>query len=498
MDDRARPMIARKHAVALLVLCTALRVVSLFRPCLSDDEATYCVVGREMLAGHALYRDVVDHKPPLIYVVNEVCQAIGGPVGGMVLLHVLLILVVWATGLVLARIASRLDARAGPYAALLYIVFTTTLIDVDSLAANCELFMMLPLVASVEAFLAGRLVTTGALVGAAILFKYQAGIQLPLFGIAVIVRDRKQPLRIVTSGLAIAAGCALPIAAAVGWLYARGAWEAAWFWFRFNFAYIDTGSSTARLLEMGARIGLVVVGAAPLYVLAALALGDRRPERGFVIGWLVASVLAIVVGGRFFGHYFHQVTAPLAVLAAPRAAAFASRHRRAFVASLAAPAAIFFALALAHGPLMRAAGEPDPDYASVAAWLDAHGTPSDALCIWGNTPVLYFEAARPLGCRFVFANYITGLSPATPSQYDPTVDASKNAVPAATGMMIDDLAQRKPTFLIDTSVGNVGFYGKWPPSHFPWLAKIFACQYTPQADVAGMRIYRRLETPGCS
>ena len=84
----------RKHAMALLVLCTALRVISLVRPCLSDDEATYCVVGREMLHGQALYRDVVDHKPPLIYVVNEVCQAIGGPVGGMALLHALLILVV--------------------------------------------------------------------------------------------------------------------------------------------------------------------------------------------------------------------------------------------------------------------------------------------------------------------------------------------------------------------------------------------------------------------
>ncbi len=33
----------------LLGICVALRAVSLFRPCLSDDEATYCVVGREML-----------------------------------------------------------------------------------------------------------------------------------------------------------------------------------------------------------------------------------------------------------------------------------------------------------------------------------------------------------------------------------------------------------------------------------------------------------------
>ena len=57
---------SRKQALLLLALCVALRAVSLFRPCLSDDEATYCVVGREMLTGHALYRDIVDHKPPEI------------------------------------------------------------------------------------------------------------------------------------------------------------------------------------------------------------------------------------------------------------------------------------------------------------------------------------------------------------------------------------------------------------------------------------------------
>jgi len=488
-------MIARKHAVALLVLCTALRVVSLVRPCLSDDEATYCVVGREMLTGHALYRDVVDHKPPAIYLVNELTQAIGGPVGGMVLLHLLLILTVWATAMLLARIAARAAPSSALYAALLYIVFTTTLIDTDSLAANCELFMMLPLVASVELFLADQLLAAGALVGTAMLFKYQAGIQLPLYAIALLQR---RSLRTITGGLAILAGVALPIAAVVAWLSLRGAADAAWFWFRFNFAYIDTGSSSAKLLQMISRIGLVLAGAAPLYLLAILAFRDRTPHRAFTIGWLAVSALAIVVGGRFFGHYFHQVTAPLAVLAASRAAAFAERHRRAFIAALAVPAAAFFILAVAHDPLMRAAGEPDPDYGAVVAWLDSHGQPDDAVCIWGNSPVLYFEAARPLGCRFVFANYITGLSPATPSQSDPAIDSSKNSVPIATDMMTADLATRRPTFLIDGSPGNVGFYGKYPPDHFPWLAKILSCQYEPAADVAGMRIYRRLATPRCS
>ncbi len=499
MDDRTRPLIARRPGLALLVSCTALRVISLFWPCISDDEATYCVVGREMLHGRALYLDIVDHKPPAIYLVNELCQAIGGPVGGQFVLHALLILTVWGTAMLLARIARRLgsDARTGWMAALLYIVFTTTLIDTDSLAANCELFMMLPIAASVEAFLADRFLFAGVLVGLAMLFKYQAGIQLPLFGLTILVRDRRLPLQIVLRGAAIAIGCAASIAAAATYLQLHHALDAGWFWFRFNFAYIDTGSSTAKLTAMASRIGLVLIGAAPLYIWAARSAFSRRPHRAFVLGWLAVSALAIVVGGRFFGHYFHQVTAPLAVLAAPVAASFAARRPRIFVAALAVPAAIFFALAAGHDPIMRAAGEPDPDYASVVTYLDAHGTPDDALCVWGNSPMLYFAAARPLGCRFVFSNYITGMSPATPSQSDPKIDSSKNAVPVATEMMIADIVARQPTFFVDASVGNVGFYGKYPPTKFPWLEHILSCRYAPEIDIAGMRIYRRLVTPRC-
>lgn len=500
MDDRPRSLIARRPGLALLALCTALRVISLFWPCISDDEATYCVVGREMLHGRALYLDIVDHKPPAIYLVNELCQAVGGPVGGQLVLHALLILTVWATAILLMRISRRLgsDTRTAWIAALLYIVFTTTLIDTDSLAANCELFMMLPIAGSVDAFLAGRFLFAGMLVGAAMLFKYQAGVQLPLFGITILIRDRRLPLRIALRGIAIAIGCAAAVVAAAGYLQLHHALEAGWFWFRFNFAYIDTGSSTAKLTAMASRIGLAMIGAAPLYIWAARSALLRRPHRVFVLGWLAVSALAIVVGGRFFGHYFHQVTAPLAVLAAPVAAAFAERRLRLFIAAVTVPAAIFFALAAGHDQIMRAAGEPEPDYASVVRYLDAHGTPDDALCVWGNSPVLYFEAARPLGCRFVFSNYITGMSPATPSQSDPSVDSSQNTVPVATEMMVADVAARQPTFFIDASVGNVGFYGKYPPAKFPWLAKLLVCQYHPEIDIAGMRIYRRLETPRCS
>jgi len=509
----------RRTALALLGLCIGLRAVSLVRPCLSDDEAIYATVAREMLTGHELYRDIVDHKPPAVYLVYAATQAIAGPTGGMVLLHALLIGVVFATGLVLARIV-RLhwpgtDARAPAAAALLWIAYTTTLVDVDALAANCELFMMLPLVGAVAVFLEarGRIgdhALVGILIGVACLFKYQAGIQLPLFAVAALLGFGEGRLGSRLAGVvAIGVGFAATIGFAACWLWRGGGFDAALFWFKFNFAYIEAGTSWGELVRrLAIRGGLVVGSAALLYGLgmAAVVAARREPFVRFMTGWVLVSGLAVFVGGRFFGHYFHQLTAPLAVLAAPATVRLWQRRRALVAAAIAVPAVVYLVLGALHDEVMVWYGEPDPDYASVVAALDARG--DGALCVWGNSPVLYFEAARPLGCRFVFANYLTGASPATASQTDASVDTSRYVVREAWTMLERDFAERQPRFVVDGSPGDVGFYGKYPPWKVPQLARMLDCAYDPVAVVAGMQIYERragarcdaaaCEAPGCT
>jgi hypothetical protein len=213
-------------------------------------------------------------------------------------------------------------------------------------------------------------------------------------------------------------------------------------------------------------------------------------------GWLLASGVAVFVGGRFFGHYFHQLTAPLAVLAAPATVRLWQRRRALVAVAVAAPAACFLALGALHDNVMAWYGEPDPDYARVVAWLDARG--DGALCVWGNSPVLYFEANRPLGCRFAFANYLTGASPATATQTDARVDSSRNIVREAWPMFEADLAERRPRFIVDGAPGNVAFYGKYPTWKFPRFQRVLDCLYETSAEVSGMRIYERRATPRCS
>jgi hypothetical protein len=327
-------------------------------------------------------------------------------------------------------------------------------------------------------------------------------VQLPLYGLHLAWCARRQPSRVVAGGAALVAGLAAALLGAVGVMHAAGAWHSAWFWFRFNFAYIKEGLRPAELAARAAkRVSYGVLPAAFIWVLggaAALrALRSRGapddPERldRFAAGWLVVSALAVTAGGRFFGHYFHQVAAPLAVLAAPAAVRLWSSRRGLVLAAIGIPAAVFFVLGLGHGRMMAAAGVPDPDYPAMAAAIAARSDPRDPLVVWGNAPVLYFEAERPLGSRFVFSNYLTGLSPATRTQSDPRADASANVVAESWDMFEADLAARRPRLFVDTSPGNIGAYGKFPPARYPRLRAILDRDYVPIANVAGARIYTR-------
>jgi 4-amino-4-deoxy-L-arabinose transferase-like glycosyltransferase len=494
----------------LLGVCLGLRMPSLLRPCLSDDEATYCVVAREMLHGQVLYRDVVDHKPPLIYLTYAATQYLGGPQHGMLLLHLLTIGFVWATALLLGRIALRashwFDDEEAPFvAALLFIVFTTTLLDFDALAANCELYMLLPLTGSVLLYLRGfarartaELFGAGVLVGVAALYKYQAAVHLPLYVCHLAIVHRRRAVRLLQSWAAVGLGLAVPLGASLWAVKRAGALDAALFWFSFNAAYIRQGF---RLSELGARVaGRVSYGVIPalfIWVLGvrAVVLGWRRrgedPVGLFMVGWCAMSALAVTAGGRFFGHYFHQVTAPLAVLAAPEAARV-WRSRRAFgLAALGLPAAVFLLMGLFRTPAAKAVGVGTPDYQAIAGFVRAHSAPTDRLVVWGNLPVLYFEADRPLGSRFVFSNYLTGLSPATRTQSDPSADASANVVAESWEMFVADLNSRLPELFVDTSPGNLGAYGKFPLARFPRLQAIVDRNYSPIGEVGGTRIFVR-------
>jgi len=524
--------------LATFVLGVALRLPTFSRQMLSDDEAIYATTADALVRGDLLYRDVVDHKPPLIYHVYQAGFAALGRynIHGA---HALVILSVLLTaGLLFATKQREKQAefdRTGLAAAGLFLVFSTTWHDYDALAANCELFLLAPQTAAAWLLLrdlrgpsrgARGLAThlgVGALIGTSALFKYQGltflAASLGMVGWYVFLRRISLP-RALAMTLGHVAGALVPPALYLGWCTVAGNAAAAVYWFKFNFAYVGAGLTGLQAIARGLyRTGLVGTAALVPYVLgiwAALVTAagvareirrrtrraqsrdDELPAPSMVLGalWLSTSAIGVASGGRFFGHYFHLILAPLCLLAAPgfcRLWSKASSYRVTLVVLCALPASFFFALATFARPLAAALDASEPPYDDVAARIDSITTPEDRIFVWGNTPQLYVLARRPMGARFSFCNYMTGESPGTPTETG-LRNADANQLPAAWDMLFADLERRRPALFVDAAAAGWDGYDKYPVARYPRLRAYLDYNYRPVEVRAGVVLYRRLRT----
>jgi hypothetical protein len=515
-------------------VAVGLRLPTFRYPLVSDDEAIYDAMAQVVVRGGVMYRDTVDHKPPgLTYTysaVRAVVAHLGGSFGAVLTgVHLLGLLVVVLTCVALHAIAREVLApRLAALPPLLYAFASAASVPPDSLAVNGELLMNLPTALAVLCVLRaarsdrralGRLgltVAAGALCGVAALYKYQAAfVGLSFFFLPP--RDRSGGLgalasRLASRASALAAGFALPFLGAALYFQSRGALHDAVAWgISFNTHYLAEGPDlrTAATRFAMQLLG-VVLPSALVYgcgVGCAWRLASRRPAapgeashgvtgaRALLLVWTLTALYSVTLGRRFFGHYFLQLELPLSLLAAGLVAHLWDRRPRLAIAALGAPAVVFFVIAALPEVFGRYVYAVDPDYWAVGRAVAARTRPADAIWVWGNVPQVYFTAERTPGVRFTFCNYLTGLSPGSRSELDPTFDARQNAVPGAWDMVVHDLDARRPAVIVDTAAGGMKSYGKFPVAGFPVLAAYLGEHYRADAVVDGAVLYVRRDAP---
>jgi hypothetical protein len=472
---------------------------------ISDDEAIYDTMAREVVAGGVEYRDTVDHKPPGLVHAYAAVRALTGDRGAWPAVHLLGMLAALGTVCALAGVAGRLlDARLAVWPPLLYALGSAAQQPVDALAVNGELLMNLPCTLAVWLALAtgergrqaGLDLAVGALIGVAALFKYQAA----ALGFAFLfLVARRAPWRPVLW----LAGALVPVALAAAWFAHRGALADAIRWgISFNGRYVAQGPSLVfALARLGVSLVAVVLPAGVLFGAAGANLvrmasapfdGIGR-ERPFLLAWTLGAAACVALGGRFFGHYFLQLELPLAVLAASGVDRLWRWRPRLTGVAVVAPALLFATVAAFPALAVRAFDPGLPDYARIAEGVAARTSAAESIWVWGNAPLIYAEAQRRAGGRFVFCNYITGLSPATPSEYDPDVDAAAAAVPGALALALEDLDRRRPALFLDTAAARLKGYGKFPLRRYPELAAYVALHYRRDGEAGGVPVYRRTE-----
>ncbi len=543
MDRRILPASPRAFLAFACALCVFLRLPSFHYQVISDDEAIYDAMARVVTSGGVMYRDVVDHKPPGLTYTYSLTRWVGdlldpGSPGAhaMDLLHLVGILAVVLTCVGLYPVGRRLlrPGLAG-LPPLLYALVSAAKQPSDSLAVNGELMMNLPTIVSVGAVLAAERqvgvrrallhLLAGALCGVAVLYKYQAG----LFGLAFPFlidplgpvgpsapdagphekQETKRTLArwfamLLPRGACWLCGLLLPLLLCAACFHHRGVLNEALRWgIGFNRRYLQEGPGLPWAVRrfayqlVGVVLPGIVVYGGGLLTFTRLLRGGAGvgvvAGRSFLLCWTGLSLLAVGLGGRFFGHYFLQPELPLSLLAAGPIAQMWHQRPRLLVLAVAVPG-VFFFLGASFPSVSRPIFSPhDPDFAAIGRAIAARTRPTDTIWVWGNVPQIYSAADRSPGVRFTFCNYLTGLSPGTPSEYDPDVDPQRFAVPWAWPQVFEDLERHRPALLVDTAAAHLKFYGRFPISHYPDLDRYLAAHYRRESEVASVVLYRRCE-----
>lgn len=488
-------------AVAAVTL--VLRAPSFVYPIMDIDEGSYAAIASRMLTGGLPYRDGVENKFPAIFYLYTATFALFGRYN-MRAVHAVAALAALGTSLAAGAIAATLARRRGAdelaarrarwLAATLYAVFSTTY-EPKLLAANTELFAVLPASLAVLVYLRARgrpgaFLATGALAACALLFKQVAGLLLVALAADLLIRGalQRQLRRSLTDVILVGLGVVgVSGTVAVGF-WRQGILHDAVFW---SWTYVfhhylpaaaESGGFVARLFKCFLPFALAM---SPL-----LFLGRRVQWRGeaLVVGlWLAAMTGAALIGGRMYGHYFLLTVPPLSVLAGVGGAEWlkvASTGQRRRLTATVATMAVGFLIAAG---LFRGATDSwirlNPDYRRASAYVRERTQPDDRLFVWGWFPALYVDADRIPASRFVYTHLLSGAR----SQSGATTRG--HLVPEAWPMLMEDLERARPAYILDTSPGRYDY--PFPPEQYPPLARLLSSSYRLETEIEGIRLFKR-------
>jgi Dolichyl-phosphate-mannose-protein mannosyltransferase len=459
---------------------------------LDGDEAIYASIAALMNTGRPLYADGgVDNKPPGIFWVYAATFHVAGNYQ-MDAVHAVGLLVIVATCACLFTIGRSLaGTRAGLLSALLYGVLTAAG-NPRLLASNTELFMMLPLTASVLLMLRKRWLWSGALLVLAGAFKQVAAVNLLLAPVAIVLleaREKRLRAAVLFAGGVVAA----LLLGAIG-LQLTGSLAGFWNWTVGSlYGYAATQWTPALIWQRAQDSIAPFVTSMVVVWAAAVAFAWRwkrlPPAQRLVVGWLVVSVPGSLAGGHLSWHYFIQVMGPLALLAAFAIEKALETPRRRWLAGVAivgvgAPLIAWAGFDLVSDPLTYDFRAPVPQHQAVAAYIRDHTQADDRVFVWGDWPALYIESDRLMASRFPgFLRGFSRGSGAPPNNWDTTAEVWPE--------LQADLTRNPPALIIDTAPGNWSDFSMYPMSNYPVLADFVTRRYHVVATMDGVVIYGR-------
>ena len=489
----------KKHHILLLIsilLTIGLRLPFTHITFYSVDEAVSAVAADVILEGGVPYRDAIDHRGPLTYYAYALIYSVFGKNNMAAVVWVYIGLLVGMAFLIF-RIGEKVGQKmTGGWAALLFTVFTWTNSFHEMWAAHTEwllvFFSLIGMNFYIDYFLKNdgkgivKLILAGASFGMAALSKQVGLLDLAtvLFFILLIHLKQKDFKKILSEGLILGIGWLIPIGFTIIYFQQTGALDDFIFYvWDYNTQYYLPETTWAMRLGNWAKLwGGFFIHKWLLVVLIFITVFSFRRIRRTILSekplyllmiiWLMATALEAMAGGRIFFHYIIPALPAMALVAAiyiPAIREIKSIQplQKWFIEGM---LIIGMAFPILHNFInhIDLIGRDDSihEFKDLANYVKENSDENDKIFVWGFAPEFYILSDRMPASRYTFTNVLSGHIPAA-NESKPSTDYA--IVPGSWEILMNELNQYKPLFIIDTHPDGHRAYDRYPIEKFPQL-----------------------------
>ena len=488
---------------------------------MNSDEGLYASVARAMQRGGIPYRDAWDHAAPGIFYLYRFIFSIFGD-WNMTAVRVIAFLAHAGSALIIGLEFRRTyGAFYGAVSATIIAVAISAYLPSDVIAALTETFMLPPLLYVAVMLLRWKddnklnIVLAGVFCAISIWFKIRALIMILSLMLGVIlarslssktvVKDSAVCVKIMIIALVAYFIMILP-------LLLRGGWDSYWsMYINYNIYYMQAGvydeyfiSGLGRTLFQWATPNLIILALAIFGYINLLRRTEYYGKGIFLTTGLVAGILIGTAGARLFGHYFIPLFAFIGWGAAEGVVIIFSKFqnvglngwRKIIVAGTVVTLIVIIPTYYFHGfayssriEMLQKGVRMGNKFPHLIDKIHDNSSTSDQIWVWGFAPEIYVSARRDCANRFINCNYLVGLIPWV--NVSPQIDTSSESVLNSLNLLKADMQNNLPELIVDVSVADYQFWGKYPLSSRPALEYFIKSNYIAIGVYNSFMLYKK-------
>lgn len=498
----------------IAALLLILRFQTFLHEIYNGDEANFATHAMVILDGGWPYVDTVEKKPPLIYLFYTLFFWIFGNDVRAVHFGVTLCILV-ASFFSYLTLKLFFEEQYSRIAAIFFVLYTSSFIETEIFAANCEILMLTPLVISFYfLFLGfktknkkGSFFISGFFTGLAFLFKHQAGIQIIAILFLFIFSFRKNLKQLFSSFFVYFSGFIFPISVTILVYYYSGYLKELYEWnILSNFFYVKSPVPLSYSLEKGFlnTLGFFISTIFPVYLFVIILKNwikltpDIRPLVVFCLASFFLSLIPVGMGGRFYGHYYLQLYPSLLLLSAVSFILYSSESGKLFLfrkllffGFFCVP--LFFQCFSFYRTSAQVFDGAKSYHLKLAQEIEKNTLPTDTIFVWGNYSHAYYFAQRRPASRFILCEYVLPYWEKYYQKKPDFVFESDNLKYLKNFfLMMSELKEKKPALILDTSTSShFEHFSLFKIESFPPLFDWIRSEYQVVSVIEGVTIYQK-------